>query len=90
MADQKALFALQPFILQAKSAGPAKAVDIITRATEAAGCFVFSELLELPAIQQLKGDPEYEKVEIVTTSLKPQLHPQQTSPPCFFFYLPYF
>lgn len=66
MADQKALFALQPFILQAKSAGPAKAVDIITKATEAPGCFVFSELLELPAIQQLKGDPEYEKVGIVT------------------------
>ncbi|RPB24022.1 hypothetical protein L211DRAFT_837903 [Terfezia boudieri ATCC MYA-4762] len=61
MADQKALLALQPFIIQAKNAGPAKAVDIITRATEAPGCFVFSELLELPEIGQLRGNGEYEK-----------------------------
>lgn len=62
MADQKALLALQPFIIQAKGAGPAKAADIITRATEAPGCFVFSELLELPEIGQLRGNEEYEKV----------------------------
>lgn len=62
MADQKALQALQPFLIQAKGAGPAKAADIITRATEAQGCFVFSELLGMPEIQQLRGNGEYEKV----------------------------
>ncbi|KAF8477278.1 hypothetical protein BDZ91DRAFT_708975 [Kalaharituber pfeilii] len=61
MADQKALAALQPFILLAKGAGPAKAADIITRATEAPGCYVFSELLELESIQRLNENEEYAK-----------------------------
>jgi len=61
MADQKAVIALQPFILLTKNAGPAACKDIILRAIEAPGCFVFGELLEVPSVRKLEGT-EHEPV----------------------------
>jgi COP9 signalosome complex subunit 7 len=61
MADQKYLTALQPFILLAKNATGRAAADLVVQATQAPGCFVFSELLEYPTIQTLSESPEGEK-----------------------------
>ena len=59
MADQKYLTALQPFIVLAKSATDrAAAADLVVQATQAPGCFVFSELLECSTIQALSESPE--------------------------------
>ncbi|KAH8834233.1 hypothetical protein DL96DRAFT_1666988 [Flagelloscypha sp. PMI_526] len=44
---------LEPFLLMAKSAKGAGAVKLIKDATSAPGVFVFSELFELPGIQEL-------------------------------------
>ncbi|KAA8904541.1 hypothetical protein FN846DRAFT_952429 [Sphaerosporella brunnea] len=61
MADQKYLTALQPFILLAKSATGRAAADLVVQATQASGCFVFSELLECPNIQALSASPDGNK-----------------------------
>ena len=61
MADQKYLTALQPFISLAKSARGRAAADLVVQATQALGCFVFSELLECPTIQALSESPEGSK-----------------------------
>jgi len=53
MADEQYLTSLQPFILLAKSATGRAAADLVMQATAAPGCFVFSELLEMPNIQAL-------------------------------------
>lgn len=57
-AHTSSLAALQPFVLLAtttKSPSPRFLADLIKRATEAAGTFVFTELLQLPAIQSLRS-----------------------------------
>lgn len=57
-AHAKALVALQPFILLAtttKSPSPRFLADLIKRATEASGTYVFTELLQLPVIQSLRA-----------------------------------
>jgi COP9 signalosome complex subunit 7 len=61
MADQKYLAALQPFILLAKSATGRAAADLVVQATQAPGCYVFSELLECPNIQALSSTPDGNK-----------------------------
>lgn len=44
---------LEPFLLMAKSLKGAAAAKLIQDATSAPGVFVFSELLELPNIQEV-------------------------------------
>jgi hypothetical protein len=53
MADQKYITALQPFVLAAKTAEGDAAAELVLQATQAPGCFVFSELLECESIQAL-------------------------------------
>lgn len=45
---------LEPFLLMAKSLKGAAAAKLIQDATSAPGVFVFSELLELPNIQEVR------------------------------------
>lgn len=53
--QQKALNALEPFILLSKSAtSPRAAIDLITQATSAPNTYVFAELLQTPNIQSLR------------------------------------
>lgn len=53
--QQKALNALEPYILLSKSANsPRAAADLITQATSAPSTFVFAELLQTPNIQALQ------------------------------------
>ncbi|KAK4690583.1 COP9 signalosome complex subunit 7, partial [Lecanoromycetidae sp. Uapishka_2] len=53
--QQKALNALEPFILLSKSANsPRAAADLVTQATSAPNTFVFAELLQTPNIQSLQ------------------------------------
>lgn len=46
---------LEPFLLMSKSAKGAAAAKLIQDATAAQGVFVFSELLELPNIQEARS-----------------------------------
>ncbi|KAF8907712.1 hypothetical protein CPB84DRAFT_1674824 [Gymnopilus junonius] len=52
---------LEPFLLMAKSVKGAAAAKLIQDATSAPGVFVFSELLELPNIQELGKSEQQEK-----------------------------
>lgn len=53
--QQKALNALEPYILLSKSANsPRAAADLVTQATTAPNTFVFAELLQTPNIQSLQ------------------------------------
>ena len=61
MADEQYLTSLQPFILLAKSATGRAAADLVMQATAAPGCFVFSELLEMPNIQALANTDDGKK-----------------------------
>ncbi|CAG7558510.1 unnamed protein product [Fusarium equiseti] len=59
MEQTKALNALEPFLALSKSAtSPRAAADLVTRATSAPNTFLFSELLQTPAIQNL-ADSEF-------------------------------
>ncbi|TVY71065.1 COP9 signalosome complex subunit 7a [Fusarium oxysporum f. sp. cubense] len=59
MEQTKALNALEPFIVLSKSAtSPRAAADLVTRATSAPNTFLFSDLLQTPAIQNL-ADSEF-------------------------------
>ncbi|KAM0430519.1 hypothetical protein ACHAPT_005868 [Fusarium lateritium] len=56
MEQTKALNALEPFLALSKSASsPRAAADLVTRATSAQNTFLFTELLQTPAIQGLAG-----------------------------------
>ncbi|SLM36112.1 Proteasome component (PCI) domain [Lasallia pustulata] len=59
--QQKALSALEPFLLLSKSATtPRSAADLITRATSHPHTYLFAELLQTPNIQSLRdAPPEY-------------------------------
>jgi hypothetical protein len=50
---------LEPFLLMAKSVKGAAAAKLIQDATSAPGVFVFSELLELPNIQEVRSAQAY-------------------------------
>ncbi|KAF9445619.1 hypothetical protein P691DRAFT_805448 [Macrolepiota fuliginosa MF-IS2] len=52
---------LEPFLLMAKSVKGAAAAKLIQDTTSAPGVFVFSELLELPNIQELGKSEQFEK-----------------------------
>ncbi|KAF8168507.1 hypothetical protein B0H34DRAFT_793099 [Crassisporium funariophilum] len=52
---------LEPFMLMAKSLKGAAAAKLIQDATSAPGVFVFSELLELPNIQELGKSDQHQK-----------------------------
>lgn len=57
--QQKALNALEPYILLSKSAkSPRAAADLITQATSAPNTYVFAELLQTPNIQSLRTSSE--------------------------------
>ena len=57
--QQKALNALEPYILLSKSAtSPRAAVDLITQATSVPNTYVFAELLQTPNIQSLRTAAE--------------------------------
>ncbi|KAF5628444.1 ACOB [Fusarium sp. NRRL 52700] len=59
MEQTKALNALEPFVALSKSAtSPRAAADLVTRATSAPNTFLFSDLLQTPAIQNL-ADSEF-------------------------------
>ena len=62
-AQQKALDALQQYILLSKSAtSPRAAADLITQATSSPNTYVFAELLQTPNIQSLRtAAPEYSR-----------------------------
>ena len=54
--QQKALNALEPYLLLAKSANsPQAATQIVVQATSAPNTFVFAELLQSPNIQKLQA-----------------------------------
>jgi hypothetical protein len=65
-AQARALSALQPFIhlaLTTSSPTPRFLADLITRATSVPGAFIFTELLQTPAIQSLRSadtPPEFQ------------------------------
>ncbi|KAG7090498.1 hypothetical protein E1B28_009611 [Marasmius oreades] len=52
---------LEPFLLMGKSVKGAAAAKLVQDATSAPGVFVFSELLQLPNIQELGKNEEHEK-----------------------------
>ncbi|KAK7005767.1 PCI domain-containing protein [Favolaschia claudopus] len=52
---------LEPFLLMAKSIKGAAAAKLISDATSAPGVFVFSELLELPNVQELSKNETHAK-----------------------------
>lgn len=57
--QQKALNALEPYILLSKSANsPRAASDLVNQATSAPNTFVFAELLQTPNIQALQTASE--------------------------------
>ena len=57
--QQKALNALEPYILLSKSANsPRAAADLVQQATAAPNTFVFAELLQTPNIQALRTAPD--------------------------------
>ena len=57
--QQKALNALEPYVLLSKSANsPRAAADLITQATSAPSTYVFAELLQTPNIQSLRTASE--------------------------------
>lgn len=60
-ASTQSLARLEPYILLAKSAKSAAAAKLITEATSAPGCYVFSELLDFDGIQALANQEEYVK-----------------------------
>ncbi|AAW45331.2 conserved hypothetical protein [Cryptococcus deneoformans JEC21] len=57
MADQAA--SLEPFLILARSTKGAAAAKIILDVTAAPGVYVFSELLEMPNIQELSSDASF-------------------------------
>jgi len=72
-AQPKALAALQPFIHHAtttKSPSHRFLIDLITRATSAPGTYVFTELLQTPAIQSLRAQDTPSEVQSHLTLLE--------------------
>lgn len=55
-----ALAALEPYLLLAKNAKGAAAAKLIEQATSAPGCYVFSELLDVDGIKQVRDSPKRE------------------------------
>lgn len=94
-AQSKAIAALQPFVIEAtstKSPSPRFLKELILRATSAPGTYIFTELLQTPAIQSLQtAETEYRSYltllelfsygtyqEYMSTPNLPTLTPAQT------------
>ncbi|UZJ54663.1 hypothetical protein CBS101457_003983 [Exobasidium rhododendri] len=58
-ASSNALARLEPFLLLGKKAHGAAAAKLVSEVTAAPGCYVFSELLALDGIKELKSDKQY-------------------------------
>ncbi|ERF75346.1 hypothetical protein EPUS_00139 [Endocarpon pusillum Z07020] len=72
-AQNRALAALQPFLhlaLTTKSPSPRILADFIIRATSAQGTYVFTELLQTPAIQSLRSPSAPEEFRNYYTALE--------------------
>ncbi|KAI8724644.1 PCI domain-containing protein [Fusarium sp. LHS14.1] len=68
MEQTKALNALEPFLALSKSAtSPRAAADLVTRATSAQNTFLFTELLQTPAIQSLTGSEFASHLKLLQT-----------------------
>ncbi|KAF4448887.1 hypothetical protein F53441_7775 [Fusarium austroafricanum] len=66
MEQTKALNALEPFLALSKSAtSPRAAADLVTRATSAPNTFLFSDLLQTPAIQNLANSEFASNLELL-------------------------
>jgi COP9 signalosome complex subunit 7 len=62
MEQLRAVNALEPFVILAKSAkSPRAAADLVTQATSAPNTYVFAELLQTDAIRALHASKEYSK-----------------------------
>jgi len=60
MEQSRAINALAPFLALAKSAtSPRAAADLVMQATSAQNTYVFAELLQTPAIQNIQQDAQY-------------------------------
>lgn len=60
MEQSRAINALAPFLALSKSANsPRAAADLVTQATSAQNTYVFAELLQTAAIQNLRQDAQY-------------------------------
>lgn len=60
MEQTRAINALAPFVALSKSATSARAAaDLVTQATSASNTYVFGELLQTPALQNLRNDAQY-------------------------------
>ncbi|KAL9033773.1 MAG: hypothetical protein Q9214_007349, partial [Letrouitia sp. 1 TL-2023] len=84
---QKALNALESFVLLSKSAtSPRAAVDLVTKATSAPNTFVFAELLQTPNIRALKDSeryaPYYTLLEIFSWGTWADYNGKDPLPPC--------
>lgn len=64
-ASANALAKLEPFLLLAKSARGAAAAKLITEATAAPGCFVFSELFGFDGIKEVSTPLPLRRLEVV-------------------------
>lgn len=63
MDQTKALTALQPFVhlaMTTKNPSPRFVADLITRATSSPNTYVFTELLQTPAIQSLRESTDFQ------------------------------
>ncbi|KAF7510090.1 hypothetical protein GJ744_007194 [Endocarpon pusillum] len=72
-AQNRALAALQPFLhlaITTKSPSPRILADFIIRATSAQGTYVFTELLQTPAIQSLRSPSAPEEFRNYYTALE--------------------
>jgi hypothetical protein len=58
---------LEPFLLMGKSAKGAAAAKLIQDATSASGVFVFSELLELPNIQEVLHSDLRDRINLMSS-----------------------
>lgn len=59
MEQQRALNAIEQYLLLAKNAPPRAAAELVIQATSAPGAFIFAELLEKPSIKALKDSSDY-------------------------------
>ncbi|RVX69606.1 hypothetical protein B0A52_06670 [Exophiala mesophila] len=86
-AQSKALIAIQPFVHLAttqKSPTPRFIADLINRAISAPGTYIFTELLQTPAVQALKGtdsDPWVTLLEIFSWGTLDEYQATSNLPP---------
>lgn len=65
MSSDKPSNPLEQFVLLAKTAKGAAVVELIKQALEASNVYVFSELLDMPNIQELAGSPNAKYLDLL-------------------------